>query len=88
MALPWAVKMAPLADSRSARSMPALRGMAPTSSTKLTPSNARSASAVGTVPDSSGKAQSSSSMHTPSSASTAWGISRRCRITGWSSPNI
>jgi hypothetical protein len=31
-ALPWAVKMAPLADSRSARSMPCLRGMAPTSS--------------------------------------------------------
>ena len=30
-ALPWAVKMAPLAESRSDRSMPALRGMAPTS---------------------------------------------------------
>ena len=30
-ALPCTVKMAPLAESRSARSMPALRGMAPTS---------------------------------------------------------
>jgi hypothetical protein len=32
MALPWAVKMAPFAESRSERSMPCLRGMAPTSS--------------------------------------------------------
>ena len=34
-ALPWAVKMAPLALSRSPRSMPALRGMAPTSITQV-----------------------------------------------------
>ena len=30
-ALPWAVKMAPLAESRSARSIPAVRGREPTS---------------------------------------------------------
>jgi hypothetical protein len=32
IALPCTVKMAPLADSRSARSIPSLRGMAPTRS--------------------------------------------------------
>ena len=37
-ALPWAVKIAPLASSRSPRSMPGPRGRAPTSRARLTPS--------------------------------------------------
>ena len=37
-ALPWAVKIAPLASSRSPRSMPWPRGRAPTSRARLTPS--------------------------------------------------
>ena len=37
-ALPWAVKMAPLAESRSPRSMPGPRGRAPTRRARLTPS--------------------------------------------------
>ena len=39
-ASPWGLKMPPLASSRSLRSMPLLRGRAPTSSATLTPSNA------------------------------------------------
>jgi hypothetical protein len=39
-ALPWGLKMPPLASSRSPRSMPLVRGRAPTSSAMLTPSKA------------------------------------------------
>src|SRR3954469_12864006 len=45
-ALPWAVKMAPLADSRSPRSMPAVRGREPTRRATFAPSNALFASSV------------------------------------------
>ena len=45
-ALPWAVKMAPLASSRSLRSMPLLRGRAPTSRAMLTSPNASWASSL------------------------------------------
>ena len=37
-ALPWAVKIAPLASSRSPRSMPLVRGRAPTSRARFAPS--------------------------------------------------
>ena len=67
-ALPWAVKIAPLAASRSPRSMPGPRGRAPTSRARLTPSKIFSASAPISTPASVGNAQSSSSMTTPSSA--------------------
>ena len=45
-ALPCTVKMAPLASSRSARSMPLVRGREPTSSATFTPSKAVAASSV------------------------------------------
>jgi hypothetical protein len=82
MALPCTVKMAPLALSRSLRSMPLLRGRAPTSSAQLAPAKARLGSSVSTRSLSSGKAQSTSSMATPSSAFSAGVISSSCRITG------
>ena len=76
-ALPWAVKIAPLAESRSPRSMPGPRGRAPTSRARLTPSKIRSASSPISTPASPGKAQSSSSMTTPSRALRAGVISSR-----------
>ena len=39
-AWPWGLKIPPLASSRSLRSMPLVRGRAPTSRAMLTPSNA------------------------------------------------
>src|SRR5665213_3676107 len=65
MALPWPVKIFPLMPSRSLRSMPALRGTAPTSNAQFTPLKPSSRFDVGTRPFSSGNAQSSSSMQTP-----------------------
>ena len=44
IASPWGLKMPPLASSRSARSIPLVRGRAPTSSAMFAPSNACSAS--------------------------------------------
>ncbi len=67
--------------------MPALRGMAPTSSATLAPSKATFGSSVISMPDSSGKAQSSSSMAVPSAAFTACGISSRLSLTGTSGPS-
>ena len=86
-ALPWTVKMPPLASSRSARSIPALRGIEPTSSATCTPSKATLASSEVVTPESSGKAQSSSSMTTPSRAPIAGVISSSFRWTGWSGPS-
>ena len=48
-AWPCGLKMPPLADSRSARSMPALRGMAPTSRATSASPNATFASSVQTT---------------------------------------
>ena len=81
-ALPWTVKMAPLASRRSLRSMPFDRGRAPTSRAKFTSPKASLGSSVWTMPSSSGKAQSSSSMATPLRASRAGVMSSRCRMTG------
>ena len=86
-ALPCAVNSAPLADSRSPRSMPAVRGRAPTSSAMFAPSKTLVGSSPITTLDSSGNAQSSSSMTTPSSAFRAGVISRRRSSTGWSFPS-
>mmetsp|Transcript_10300 Transcript_10300/g.24177 ORF Transcript_10300/g.24177 Transcript_10300/m.24177 type:complete len:247 (+) Transcript_10300:247-987(+) len=86
MALPVAVKMAPLSLSRSPRSMPGPRGLAPTRKAKSAPSKALFWSSVWTMPLTRGKAQSSTSMHTPLRALIAPGNSRSCRITGWSGP--
>ena len=72
--------MPPLALSRSLRSMPALRGIAPTSSATSASPNATLASSVQTTSASSGNAQSSSSIFTPSSAPSAGVISSSCRI--------
>ena len=81
-ALPWAVKIAPLASSRSPRSMPGPRGRAPTSRARLTPSKICSASAPISTPARPGNAQSSSSMTTPSSAFSAGSISSSRSSTG------
>ena len=60
--------------------MPALRGIAPTSSATSASPNATSASSVHTTSVSNGNAQSSSSIFTPSSAPSAGVISSSCRI--------
>ncbi len=88
--LPWATKILPLSFRRSARSMPGPRGLEPTRSAQFTSLKATSASPVRTMLCSRGKAQSSSSMATPFSAfcGPSTGISRSCRISGWSAPNI
>ena len=85
-ARPCAAKMAALASSRSARSMPALRGDAPTSIATFAPSKATAGSSVTSMPFSCGKAQSSSSIATPSRAFTAAGTSSSRNSTG-SSPS-
>ena len=88
MARPWGPKIPPLTVSRSPRSMPALRGIEPTSSAHEVPSNAVSRSVVETMSLTRGKAQSSISMTTPSSAFIPGSISRRRSTTGWSGPSI
>ena len=88
MASPWGPKMPPLMVSRSLRSIPALRGIDPTSNAHDVPSKAVLASEVGSMPARSGKAQSSSSMTTPCSAPMAGSISSRRSTTGWSGPSI
>ncbi len=87
-ALPCGLKMPPLALRRSARSMPALRGIAPTSSATSASPNATLASSVHTTSASSGNAQSSSSILTPLSAPSAGVISSSWRMTGVSGPNM
>ncbi len=87
-ASPCGLKIPPFAESRSARSMPALRGIEPTRIAMSTSPNAVSASSVQTTSDSSGNAQSSSSIRTPSSAPSAGVISRSCSATGVSGPSI
>ena len=87
-ARPCTVNMAPLASSRSLRSMPLVRGLEPTSKAIWTPSKASSGSSLSTICASSPKAQSSSSIATPLRASMAGGISSICSTTGWSGPSI
>ena len=86
MASPCPVKIPPLMWSRSLRSMPSLRGTAPTSSAQSAAAKASSASEVQTISSRSGKAQSSSSMRTPSSADSAAGSSSSWRATRVSGP--
>ena len=86
IASPCGLKMAPFASSRSARSMPFVRGRAPTRSPMFAPSKAALASSKMSTPASSGKAQSNSSSAVPSAAFAACGISSRFRWTGLSGP--
>ncbi len=65
IARPWGLKIPPLTLSKSPRSMPALRGMEPTSRAHDVLVKARSRSLVASMSLSRGKAQSSSSMTTP-----------------------
>ncbi|SGO47347.1 Uncharacterised protein [Mycobacterium tuberculosis] len=81
------MKIAPLASSRSLRSMPAPRGRAPTSRARLTPSKIFWGSEPISTPDNSGKAQSSSSITTPSSACSAGSISSSRSSIGRSGPS-
>ena len=87
MARPWGPKMPPLTVSRSPRSIPALRGIEPTSRAQEVPSKAVSRSVVVTMSLTRGKAQSSSSITTPSRAFIPGSISSRRSTTGWSGPN-
>ena len=87
MAWPWGPKMPPLMVNRSPRSMPALRGIEPTSSAQEVPSKAVFRSVVVTMSLTKGKAQSSISITTPSRAFIPGSISRRRSTTGWSGPN-
>src|SRR5262249_6974564 len=50
IALPWPVKIGPLARIRSARLIPALRGRPPTRITQSAPANAASVAAMSLVP--------------------------------------
>ena len=79
IASPCGLKMPPFASSRSARSMPLVRGRAPTSRATLQPSKAVAASSVTSMLASSGNAQSNSSSAVPSAAFTASGISSSLR---------
>ena len=87
IALPWGAKIPPLASSRSPRSMPLVRGRAPTSSPMLAPSKAMFGSSLMSIRDRSGKAQSVSSMAVPSAASSAGVTSSRLSSTGRSGPS-
>jgi hypothetical protein len=87
-ACPCGLKMPPLASSRSARSIPARAGRAPTSRATLTPSNATFGSSLMSMLESSGKAQSVSSIAVPSAAPSAGVISSRRSATGVSGPSI
>ena len=87
MARPCGLKIPPFTLRRSPRSMPALRGMEPTSSAHDVPSKAVLRSEVATMSCTSGKAQSSISMTTPSSTRMAGSISSRRSTIGWSSPS-
>ncbi len=87
-ALPWPVKIPPLASSRSARSIPLARGRAPTSRAMLTPSKTTFGSEPISMPLNRGKAQSSNSITTPSSVFSASGISSSRNWTGVSCPSI
>lgn len=88
IARPCVVKIAPFAASRSPRSMPFVRGRAPTSSATLAPSKPTTGSSVISTPFSSGNAPSSSSIATPSAARTAAGISSNRNRTGVSGPSM
>ena len=86
MAWPCGLKIPPLTERRSPRSMPALRGIEPTRRAHDVPSNAVLRSAVASMPTSSGWAPSSSSITTPSSEGSAGSISSSRSTTGWSGP--
>jgi len=89
-ARPWPVKIGPFSRMRSPRSMPLPRGLLPTSRAQLTSLKPSFGSEVRTRSCSRGNAQSSSSIATPFKACIGFsnGTSTRCRITGWSGPNI
>ena len=87
IAFPCGPKMPALTFKRSLRSMPCLRGTAPTRRHHDAPSKAFSAFEVRMMSCSSGKAQSSSSIATPSSAFMAGSISSRRRMIGCWSPS-
>mmetsp|Transcript_17833 Transcript_17833/g.36562 ORF Transcript_17833/g.36562 Transcript_17833/m.36562 type:complete len:245 (+) Transcript_17833:69-803(+) len=87
---PCSLKMPQFLVRRSLRSMPSLRGKAPSMITKSAPVNAVEASPVQTTPFRRGWMASSSSILTP--VRQVWTPStlrsRRWRMTGWSGPNI
>ncbi len=87
-ALPCSVKIAPLASSRSPRSMPLVRGRAPTSRASWAPSNTSRGSEPISTSASSGNAQSCSSMTVPSRAGSAEGISSSRSRTGRWRPSM
>ncbi|CAB4874878.1 unannotated protein [freshwater metagenome] len=87
MASPCGLKIPPLASRRSPRSMPAVRGRAPTSRATLAPSKATRGSSVMSMPSNCGNAQSSSSIAVPSAAFRAGVISSNRKRTRTSGPS-
>mmetsp|Transcript_18337 Transcript_18337/g.47251 ORF Transcript_18337/g.47251 Transcript_18337/m.47251 type:complete len:218 (+) Transcript_18337:555-1208(+) len=79
-ALPCSVKMPPFLARRSLRSMPSLRGKAPTRMATSASTNASSGFDVTSVFPSSGARRSSSSSTTPCTASSAGATSSRRRL--------
>ena len=77
-ALPCSVKMAPLAESSSERSMPLVRGRAPTRIAASASLKATIGSAVDVMSARSGKAQSANSIITPLRRAALW-HSQYCR---------
>mmetsp|Transcript_14372 Transcript_14372/g.44861 ORF Transcript_14372/g.44861 Transcript_14372/m.44861 type:complete len:233 (-) Transcript_14372:104-802(-) len=86
--LPASAKMWQFFLSRSARSMPSLRGNAPSITATSAPVNAVSWSSVVSTRPSVGRRRSSSSSLTPPSASSAGVTSSRCRLTLTRAPKM
>ena len=88
MAAPCGLKIPPFADNKSLRSIPSLRGIAPTSKAISVSPKAMFGSSVITTSTRFGNAQSSNSIFTPPSAPRAGVTSSNCKITGVSAPSI
>mmetsp|Transcript_29010 Transcript_29010/g.72789 ORF Transcript_29010/g.72789 Transcript_29010/m.72789 type:complete len:218 (+) Transcript_29010:502-1155(+) len=87
-ALPASAKMATFLASRSARSIPSLRGKAPSMMATSAPANATSWSSVASTVPSCAESRSSSSSLTPPSAPSAPATSSRCRLIVTPLPKI
>uniref|UniRef100_A0A1L8D7X2 Uncharacterized protein n=1 Tax=Nyssomyia neivai TaxID=330878 RepID=A0A1L8D7X2_9DIPT len=79
-AAPCTLKIFTFAARRSLRSIPSLRGIAPTRNAAATSLNATAGSSVAITFASSGNAQSSSSITTPPKTPIIGGMSKRCKI--------
>ena len=88
IALPCPTKIFPLSFNKSERSIPGPLGLLPTKRQIFASLKASSGLEVTIISSNKGKAQSSNSIATPLSASNAGGISKSCKVTLASEPNI